>query len=202
MSDYSDSGNSAPSQQEYGDEVDLDFGGVDPIQGSTPVPSGIYILEVVKAQIVGTSNGQGRMVKLESRVQERVDGGKAGTSFAGRLTFDNWFLPDRVSQTPDAYLTTRGYLRGKIEAVTGQTWDQDGMKLNVRSLPGNQYKALLVLEDRGYGLQNKVQRYLTLGEDHSQIIVPSGVSTGGASKPGNGASAPGQQAQASGRFRI
>ncbi|MGH9982399.1 MAG: hypothetical protein ACRD8W_00395 [Nitrososphaeraceae archaeon] len=198
MSDYS-----TDNVQDLGDEVDLDFGGVDPIKGALLLPNGIYVFEVGRASIIATQDGKGKMIKIESVVESRIDGGRSDTSSSGQNFTENWVLPDRVNQTPENYLKTRGFLRGKIEAVTGETWDQDGMKLNVRSLIGCKYKAVVITKDdgKGYGPQNRIQRHMVMNEDHSQIVVPAGTTVARQSQ-GNGAASAGQPAPTGGRFRI
>lgn len=172
-------------------DIHLDLSDVESIQGWMPVPSGVYTLQVEEPHIVPTKNG-GKQIEFKNRV---VEGPMANRG----LGIERIFIPDRERQTPDAYKTTAGYFKGKIEAMTGVPY---AGTLNVRALAGLRYKALVLLVDEGYGPQNKLQTYLPLSADTSGIVIPQGVTVQKRKDGGNGAGGETQDTAGAGRFKI
>ncbi len=171
-------------------DIILDLDGVDAIHGWMPVPSGLSVLPIDGASVVATQMG-GRPSEKKDRI---VEGPMAGRG----LGIDRIFIPNREKQTPEAYATTAGYFKGKIEAITGRPY---GGRLNVREMIGLKYKALVLLVDEGYGPQNRIQTYLPLTADTAGIVIPSGPVTPRPRGGDNGGGAA-QETAAAGRFKI
>lgn len=178
--------------------IDLNFGGVDAILGAVPVPDGVYVLRVEDAEVVATKDQKNHMIKVMFRVD--VPEGSPVAQYNGRGVFDNWMLPNQDSQTPDNFKTTYGYLRGKLEVVTGEEWNGN-KRLVPRELAGYKFKALVAKVDEGYGPQNKIRTYMRLSEDEQiGLTAPSAPRpqrNGGSPSPSEGGGA-----EPATRFRI
>lgn len=170
--------------------VDLNLDDVEAIHGWMPVPNGVYTLQVEDPVLTATKNG-GQQIEMKPRV---VEGPLSGRG----LGIERIFIPNREKQTPEAYKTTAGYFKGKIEAITGVPY---AGKLNVRGLAGLRFKALVLLIDEGYGPQNRIQTYLPLSADTSGIVIPQGQVTQ-RKKDNSSAGGEVQDTAAAGRFRI
>jgi hypothetical protein len=169
--------------------IDLDLGGIDAIHGWMPVPSGAYTLQIEDANVVPTKKG-GRQIEYRIKV---ADGPLNGRSIGVQRVY----VPDRNAQTPEAYQTTAGYFKGKMESINGQAFSG---RLNVREQIGMKFKGVVVLMDDGFGPKNEINVWLPLSADISGISVP----TPPAPRPSqqqNGGGQP-QDAAAAARFRI
>ncbi len=147
--------------------INLDFGESEDISFA-PVPEGVYEVAVSDANLVPTKDGTGQLIKLQLRV---VDGDQQN-----KVVFDQWYIPNKVKQTPDAYKTTLNFFRAHLEAVTGQKWDQNGMQLDVKDLPGNVVRITVFHETYEGKIQAKVKNYMpALGVSNNQAanVLPT-----------------------------
>ncbi len=166
--------------------INLDLGGVDAIHGWVPIPTGVYLLQVDDASVEATKKG-GKQIVFRMKV---ADGPLQGRSTG----IENVFIPNPLSQTPEAYRTTAGYFKGKIEALTGR---QFGGALNVKELVGLKFKAIVTLVDEGYGPQNKITAWLPADANTDGMVIPQATP-----KPRQAESNGGGQTQEAARFRI
>lgn len=150
---------------DMGGSIDLDFGGVESITGFVPVPSGAYVLEFTEASVEPTKDTTGKNVVVQARVAE---GPLAGRS-VGK---DFWYVPNRLVQEQKKYETTAGYFKGRLEAIYDRPFEGQ-IKFNVKDLPGMKFKAIVMLEDTGYGPQNKITAYLPMNTDLSNVRIPA-----------------------------
>ena len=173
-----------------GGDIVLDSDGVAPIHGWVPAPSGVYTLQIEEASVEPTSKG-GRQIKVRNRI---VEGSLAGRS----IGIENIYIPDKEKQDPEAFKTTMGYFLGKIEAITGKPY---AGRLNARELVGMRYKAIVILEDRGYGPQNRISTFLPLNADTSGVVIPQAT---GVAKPRGDSNGGGNvpDTAGAGRFKI
>lgn len=148
-----------------GDEIDLNFGGVDSITGFVPVPSGAYALTISRAKIVQTKDKTGHNVQVTIKV---IEGEHAGQS----IGIDIWYVPNKKVQTPKKYETTAGFFKGRLEAVYDAPVPDD-FRLNVQDLLDKKFKGIVVLQDEGYGPQSKVTTYLPYSADLSNVVIPA-----------------------------
>jgi len=135
----------ASASDNYDDEggVDLDFGGV---QGREPFPDGTYILRVDGVPKKKPTKSGGEQISVMYRVVSRADGDE---TFKNKVVFDNWnFLPQ-----------SRWWMKSALEALTGEKWDKDNMKLRLSDLSGLRVKATVII-DGSYGPpKNKISTY-------------------------------------------
>lgn len=171
-------------------DIVLDADGVAPIHGWVPAPSGVYTLQIEDAGVEPTSKG-GRQIKLRNRI---VEGPLAGRS----IGIENIYIPDKERQDPEAYKTTMGYFLGKVEAITGKPY---AGRINARELVGMRFKAIVILEDRGYGPQNRISTFLPLNADTSGVVIPQPSGTAKPRGDSNGGGAV-QDTAGAGRFKI
>lgn len=176
------------------DYIDLDLAGIDAIQGWLPVPNGVYVLQIADAKIVQAKDPRNRNIEFRNTVVEHPQ-------YTSRsIGIDRIFIPNRETQTPDAYEKTAGFFKGKIEAITGRPYSG---RINVREMIGLKFKAVVMMVDQGFGLQNNINNYLPYTADTSGIVIPQ---TAPVQRPQQGGSNGGggtvQDQAAAGRFRI
>jgi hypothetical protein len=175
------------------DYIDLDLTGVDAIQGWLPVPNGVYVLQIADAKIVPAKDPRNKNIEFRDVVAE-------GPLTSRSIGIDRIFVPNRETQTPEAYEKTAGFFKGKLEAITGRPYSG---RINVREMIGLKFKAVVMMVDEGYGLQNKINNYLPLTADTSGIVVPQ---TAPVPRPQQNSGSNGggavQDTAAAGRFRI
>lgn len=181
----------APGGDDY---IDLDLTGVEAIQGWLPVPNGVYVLQIADAKIELAKDPRNKNIIFRDVVVEHPQ-------YTNRsIGIDRIFIPNRETQTPEAYEKTAGFFKGKLEAITGRPYSG---RINVREMIGLKFKAVVMMVDEGYGLQNKINNYLPYNADTSGIVVPQTAPVprppGGGSNGGGGAV---QDQAAAGRFRI
>lgn len=169
--------------------VDLDLGDVESIHGWLPVPTAIYTLAIDDAVIEPTKDQKNKNLVFRIKVAEGVHAGRS-------IGITRAFIPNRETQTPDAYKTTAGYFKGKIEAITGKPYS----RFNVRELVGMKFKGLVVLKDDGYGPQNEIATWLPVTADTTGIVIPQSAPVARPRQENGGGAT--QDTAAAGRFKI
>lgn len=186
----------ADDSSEGGEGIDLDFTGVDSISGYVPVPRGPYVIEFVSAKVSPTKDKTGQNVEVTMKVADHPENPE---KLRGRAVGkDFWYVPNKAVQEAKKYETTAGFFKGRLEAIYDRSID-GSFKFNVRDLPTRKCKALVIVEDNGYGPQNNVTAYLPMSTDLSNVVMPEPT----ASRRGNSnntGGAPGEAAP--GRFTI
>lgn len=198
MTDIPEEGYPDTDEDDFGAEgIELDFGGVDAIQGFVPVPTGAYVLEIVRAKIAKTKDGTGHNVVVNMKIAEGPLEGRS-------IGQDRWYVPNKKVQTPEKYKMTAGFFKGRLEAVYDAP-QPDEITLNIQDLLDRKFKGIVMLVDDGYGPQNNVSAYLPYSADLSNVVIPTPTARPQRASGGNGgaaaSTAPTGEGQP-GRFRI
>lgn len=133
----------------FGDDgsINLDFGGVEP-KTFEVIPEGRYLLQVdgpPKKKV--TSNGNDQL-SVMLRVVEPEE-------FSGRVVWDNWMLLPQ----------NRWYMQMALEALTGEQWRGDNMKLNPKDLPGLMAWAVVTVDTYKGKEKNVISRWILENDD-------------------------------------
>lgn len=126
--------------------IDLDFGDVEP-QTFEPIPEGVYKLKVdgvPKKKLTANGNDQ---ISVMFRVTEPDE-------FSGKVVWDNWMLLPQ----------SRWVIQAALEALTGEKWREDSMKLDLMDLPGLEATAVVVIDTYQGKRRNKISRWLSTDE--------------------------------------
>jgi hypothetical protein len=146
-------------------EIDLDFGSVG------KVPEGWFRLTVDKAIFKPNKSRDGYIINLQMRLIDLPSGNLPGTDTPYEA-FENMMVFENASMK----LSARKFLQEKLNAITGEDWDADGMKLkvdcglceddscdhekHVPALEDQTVVGLIIGEDYEGRLQARVSRWL------------------------------------------
>lgn len=118
----------------------------------TPVPEGTHRFVIIEPPEVSmTQGGPGKYVEHMLTMKCKVDAsnvtGATGMTHKERLVIPG---PERQAAEPEKWKTMMKMLRNKLEAITGEPWRDDNLKLKPRSLSGKMFVATVKHEKGTY----------------------------------------------------
>jgi len=167
-------------------DLDLDFGpeSVEAMPEYVLIEQGIYDVMATNVDIARSKEWKELMVVVDWAIDEEGE-------FGGKMITDRLVLPGkaRKKENPRTWNTMMDMFRRKVEAITGQQWREDNMKLNPRQdILGRTARIAVVHEASAYeknGIRKVstnavIAKYLKSGE---KFIFPDTTLLAAASTP-------------------